>query len=281
MSLHFGGESIAIARRAERRPGGGPTATARTMNRTWSCSPPAASQQHTVLGLEGGGREARATARSSVANFLHPRVDSIHAIGERDTAIKPHAGRHRRTMWPAPRTLFGGLARAVDHENVANRGVRQRTIATVGARKKGRAQRYGAVDIYKTFPFVPQAHPSRRHERHLHEAGSTTRPSAYVGAHMSRPRRGRSDPGHRHRRELSAPQGPVRRHHRHPPDCRRGFALIARSLPMTKKEKLRSRGVAVATFLAVRWPRVVPAESRPTKGVRRSQEAWASYQLPS
>ncbi len=185
MSLHFGGEPIAIARRAsgdlEVAYSDGPHqetdlvlfATGRKPNSTG-------------LGLEAAGVKLAADGAIVVNKFSATDVDSIHAIGDVTNRINLTPVATAEAMWLA-RTLFRNEPTPIDHEHVATAVFANPNLATVGLSEEKARERYGAVDIYKTSFRALKLTLGERHERTFMKlvVDHTTR--RVVGAHMIGP----------------------------------------------------------------------------------------------
>jgi len=180
MNLHFGGEPIAIARRAKRRPGRSPTATARTRRPTWSLFATGRKPNSTGLGLEAAGVKLAADGAIIVNKFFRHRrrLDPRHR--RRDQPHQPHAGRHRRSHVARPHALSQRARAPSITRNVATAVFANPNIASVGLSEEERAREPLRRGGYlQDFLSPPQA-PSRRAARaHLHEAGGRSHdPSA-------------------------------------------------------------------------------------------------------
>jgi glutathione reductase (NADPH) len=148
VTLHFGSEPCAIARRAngslEIAYGDGTHqetdvalfATGRRPNST-------------NLGLEAAGVKLGPDGAVMVDKFSNTTVDSIHAIGDVTNRVNLTPVATAEAMWLA-RTLFRDDPTPVDHENVPTAVFSHPNIATVGLSEERARERFGAIDVYKT-----------------------------------------------------------------------------------------------------------------------------------
>jgi glutathione reductase (NADPH) len=185
MTLHFGGEPIAIARRAsgdlEVAYSDGPHQETDLVLFATGRKPNSAD-----LGLEAAGVRLAADGAIIVNKFSATAVDSIHAIGDVTNRINLTPVATAEAMWLA-RTLFRGEPAPVDHENVATAVFTNPNIATVGLSEEKARERYGAVDIYKTSFRALKLTLSERHERTFMKLVVERSSQRVVGAHMIGP----------------------------------------------------------------------------------------------
>jgi glutathione reductase (NADPH) len=147
MTLHFGGEPVAIAKRddgLEITYSDGPHQKADLVLFATGRKPNTAN-----LGLEKAGVKLAADGAVIVDRYSTSTVDSIHAIGDVTNRINLTPVATAEAMWLA-RTLFRGEPTAVDHENVATAVFANPNLATVGLSEEKARERFGAIDVYKT-----------------------------------------------------------------------------------------------------------------------------------
>jgi glutathione reductase (NADPH) len=185
MNLHFGGEPIAIARRAsgdlEVAYSDGPHQETDLVLFATGRKPNSAD-----LGLEAAGVKLAADGAIIVNKFSATDVDSIHAIGDVTNRINLTPVATAEAMWLA-RTLFRDEPVPVDHENVATAVFANPNIATVGLSEERARERYGAVDIYKTSFRPLKLILGERHERTFMKLVVDHASQRVVGAHMIGP----------------------------------------------------------------------------------------------
>jgi glutathione reductase (NADPH) len=185
MSLHFGGEPIAIARRAsgdlEVAYSDGPHQQTDLVLFATGRKPNSAD-----LGLEAAGVKLAADGAIIVNKFSTTDVDSIHAIGDVTNRINLTPVATAEAMWLA-RTLFRNEPMPVDHENVATAVFANPNLATVGLSEEKARERYGAVDIYKTSFRPLKLILGERHERTFMKLVVDHTSQRVVGAHMIGP----------------------------------------------------------------------------------------------
>jgi glutathione reductase (NADPH) len=100
------------------------------------------------LGLEAAGVKLAADGAIAVDNYSKSSVDSIHAIGDVTNRMNLTPVATSEGMALA-KTLFGGAATPVDHDNVPTAVFAHPNLATVGLPEHRARERYGKVDIYK------------------------------------------------------------------------------------------------------------------------------------
>ena len=186
MGLHFGGEPIAIARRAsgglEVAYSDGPHQETDLVLFATGRKPNSAN-----LGLEAAGVKLAADGAIVVNKFSTTGVASIHAIGDVTNRINLTPVATAEAMWLA-RTLFRNEPVPVDHENVATAVFSNPNIATVGLSEERARERYGAVDIYKSsFRPLKLTLSDRHHERTFMKLVVDHTTQRVVGAHMIGP----------------------------------------------------------------------------------------------
>jgi len=186
MSLHFGGEPIAIERRAggelEVAYSDGPHQKTDLVLFATGRKPNSAN-----LGLEAAGVKLAVDGAIVVDKFSATGVGSIHAIGDVTNRINLTPVATAEAMWLA-RTLFRSEPVPVDHENVATAVFSNPNIATVGLSEEKARERYGAVDIYKTsFRPLKLILGEQHHERTFMKLVVDQATQRVVGAHMIGP----------------------------------------------------------------------------------------------
>ena len=148
MTLHFGGEPVAIERKAdgslEVAYSDGPHQATDLVLFATGRRPNSAG-----LGLENLGVALAADGAVVVDRYSKSTVDSIHAIGDVTNRINLTPVATAEAMWLA-RTLFRGEPTPVDHEHVPTAVFCNPSIATVGLSEEAARARLPAVDIYKT-----------------------------------------------------------------------------------------------------------------------------------
>jgi glutathione reductase (NADPH) len=185
MNLHFGGEPIAIARRAsgdlEVAYSDGPHQETDLVLFATGRKPNSAG-----LGLEEAGVKLAADGAIIVNKFSATDVDSIHAIGDVTNRVNLTPVATAEAMWLA-RTLFRNESTPIDHEHVATAVFANPNLATVGLSEEKARERYGAVDIYKTSFRPLKLILGERHERTFMKLVVDHTSQRVVGAHMIGP----------------------------------------------------------------------------------------------
>jgi glutathione reductase (NADPH) len=182
VTLHFGSEPCAIARRAngslEIAYGDGTHqetdvalfATGRRPNST-------------NLGLEAAGVKLGPDGAVMVDKFSNTTVDSIHAIGDVTNRVNLTPVATAEAMWLA-RTLFRDDPTPVDHDNVPTAVFSHPNIATVGLSEERARERFGAIDVYKTSFRALKLTLTEKHERTFMKLVVDQASQRVVGAHM-------------------------------------------------------------------------------------------------
>jgi glutathione reductase (NADPH) len=185
MNLHFGGEPIAIARRAngelEVAYSDGPHQETDLVLFATGRKPNTRN-----LGLEGTGVELAPDGAVVVDKFSRTSVESIHAIGDVTNRINLTPVATAEAMWLA-RTLFGNEPTPVDHENVPTAVFANPNCATVGLSEEKARERHGAVDIYKASFRALKLTLTDKHERTFMKLVVDRASQRVVGAHMIGP----------------------------------------------------------------------------------------------
>jgi glutathione reductase (NADPH) len=184
MTLHFGGEPIAIAKTSdglEITYSDGPHQKADLVLFATGRKPNTAN-----LGLEKAGVKLAADGAVIVDRYSTSAVDSIHAIGDVTNRINLTPVATAEAMWLA-RTLFRGEPTAVDHENVATAVFANPNLATVGLSEEKARERFGAIDIYKTSFRGLKLTMTQHKERTFMKLVVDRASQRVVGAHMIGP----------------------------------------------------------------------------------------------
>jgi glutathione reductase (NADPH) len=186
MKIHFGGEPVAIAKRAGKENEG-------CLEVTYSDGPhqeadlvlfATGRKPNTLgLGLEAVGVKLAADGAVLVDQHSASSVESIHAIGDVTNRINLTPVATAEAMWLA-RTLFKGEPTAVDHENVPTAVFANPNLAVVGLSEEKARERYGAVDIYKTSFRALKLTLTDKHERTFMKLVVDRASQRVVGAHM-------------------------------------------------------------------------------------------------
>ena len=138
------------------------------------------------LGLEAAGVALAADGAVRVNRYSASSVDSIHAIGDVTNRINLTPVATAEAMWLA-KTLFGGKATAVDHDNVPTAVFSDPNLATVGLSEERALERFGAVDIYKASFRALKLTLTARQERSFMKLVVDRATQRVVGAHMIGP----------------------------------------------------------------------------------------------
>ena len=185
MTLHFGAEPSAIARRGDGNLEVGYSdgtkqetdlvlfATGRRPNSAG-------------LGLEQAGVKLAPDGAIVVDRYSNTSVDSIHAIGDVTNRINLTPVATAEAMWLA-RTLFRNEPTMVDHDNVPTAVFSHPNIATVGLSEEKARERFGAVDVYKTSFRALKLTLTDKHERTFMKLVVDAGSQRVVGAHMIGP----------------------------------------------------------------------------------------------
>jgi glutathione reductase (NADPH) len=185
VKLHFGGEPVAIARRAdaslEVAYSDGPHQDTDLVLFATGRRPNTAN-----LGLEEAGVKLSVDGAIVVDKYSNSSVDSIHAIGDVTNRVNLTPVATAEAMWLA-RTLFRGEPHPVDHEHVPTAVFANPNLATVGLSEEKARERYGAVDIYKTSFRALKLTLTDKHERTFMKLVVDRASQRVVGAHMIGP----------------------------------------------------------------------------------------------
>jgi glutathione reductase (NADPH) len=148
MTIHFGGEPASIIKHAaclEVCYTDGPHQETDLVLFATGRKPNARN-----LGLERLGVHLSPEGAVLVDRYSCSSVASIHAIGDVTGRVYLTPVATAEAMWLA-RTLFRGEPTPVDHENVPTAVFANPNLATVGLSEEKARERYGAVDVYKTY----------------------------------------------------------------------------------------------------------------------------------
>jgi glutathione reductase (NADPH) len=138
------------------------------------------------LGLERVGVKLAADGAVIVDQYSRSSVESIHAIGDVTNRINLTPVATAEAMWLA-RTLFGGTPTPVDHDNVPTAVFANPNLATVGLSEQMARERYGEVDIYKTYFRPLKLTLTEKKERVFMKLVVDRASQRVVGAHMIGP----------------------------------------------------------------------------------------------
>ena len=135
------------------------------------------------LGLEAAGVKLAPDGAIVVDRFSRTSVESIHAIGDVTNRINLTPVATAEAMWLA-RTLFRGEPTPIDHENVPTAVFAHPNLATVGLSEEKARERYGEVDIYKTYFRPLKLTVTEKKERVFMKLVVERASQRVVGAHM-------------------------------------------------------------------------------------------------
>jgi glutathione reductase (NADPH) len=121
-----------------------------------------------------------------VDRYSRSSVDAIYAIGDVTNRINLTPVATAEAMWLA-RTLFRGEPTPVDHENVPTAVFANPNLASVGLSEEKARERYGAVDIYKTYFRPLKLTLTEKKERVFMKLVVDQATQRVVGAHMIGP----------------------------------------------------------------------------------------------
>ena len=186
--IHFGAEPVALAKRAdgaiEVTFGDGSRQQADLVMFATGRRPNSAG-----MGLEAAGVKLGSDGTVLVDRFSRSSVESIHAIGDVTNRINLTPVATAEAMWLA-RTLFGGAATPVDHENVPTAVFANPNLATVGLSEERARERYGDVDVYKSSFRGLKLTLTEKKERTFMKLVVERAGQRVVGAHMIGPEAG-------------------------------------------------------------------------------------------
>jgi glutathione reductase (NADPH) len=181
LKIHFGGEPAKITKHAhglEVAYTDGPHQTTDLVLFATGRTPNTAN-----LGLERVGVKLAADRAVIVDQYSRSSVESIHAIGDVTNRINLTPVATAEAMWLA-RTLFGGQPTPVDHDNVPTAVFANPNLATVGLSELQARERYGAVDIYKSYFRPLKLTLTEKKERVFMKLVVERASQRVVGAHM-------------------------------------------------------------------------------------------------
>ena len=141
------------------------------------------------LGLERVGVKLAPDGAVIVDQYSRSSVESIHAIGDVTNRINLTPVATAEAMWLA-KTLFGGKPTPVDHDNVPTAVFANPNLATVGLSEQMARQRYGEVDVYKTYFRPLKLTLTEKKERVFMKLVVERASQRVVGAHMIGPEAG-------------------------------------------------------------------------------------------
>ena len=182
MSLHFGGEPVALERKADG-----------SLEVAYSDGPHQATdlvlfatgrRPNTLgLGLESLGVKLAAGGAVVVDKYSKSTLDSIHAIGDVTNRINLTPVATAEAMWLA-RTLFRGEPTPVDHEHVPTAVFSNPSVAAVGLSEEAARERFAALDVYKTSFRALRLTLTDKKERTFMKLVVDRASQRVVGAHM-------------------------------------------------------------------------------------------------
>ena len=135
------------------------------------------------LGLEAAGVKLAPDGAIAVDRFSRTSVGSIHAIGDVTNRINLTPVATAEAMWLA-RTLFRGEPTPIDHENVPTAVFAHPNLATVGLSEEKARERYGEVDIYKSYFRPLKLTVTEKKDRVFMKLVVDRASQRVVGAHM-------------------------------------------------------------------------------------------------
>jgi glutathione reductase (NADPH) len=135
------------------------------------------------LGLEEAGVTIAKDGAIVVDRFSRTSVESIHAIGDVTNRINLTPVATAEAMWLA-KTLFRGEPTPVDHEHVPTAVFAHPNLATVGLSEEKARERYGELDIYKTYFRPLKLTMTEKKERVFMKLVVDRASQRVVGAHM-------------------------------------------------------------------------------------------------
>ena len=141
------------------------------------------------IGLEAAGVKLGPDGAVLVDRFSRTSVESIHAIGDVTNRINLTPVATAEAMWLG-RTLFGGAATPVDHENVPTAVFANPNLATVGLSEERARERFGDVDVYKSSFRGLKLTLTEKKERTFMKLVVERAGQRVVGAHMIGPEAG-------------------------------------------------------------------------------------------
>jgi glutathione reductase (NADPH) len=181
VTLHFGAEPVEILK----RPDGLEVVYGdRTSRQTDLVLFATGRKPNTAnLGLDAAGVKLAPDGAVIVDRYSASSVASIHAIGDVTNRINLTPVATAEAMWLA-RTLFRNQPTPVDHDNVPTAVFANPNLATVGLSEERAAERFGAVDIYKTSFRPLKLTLTPKNERTFMKLVVERATQRVVGAHM-------------------------------------------------------------------------------------------------
>jgi len=184
MTIHFGGEPASIIKHADCLEvcyTDGPHQKTDLVLFATGRKPNTAS-----LGLERVGVKLAPDGAVIVDQYSKSSVDSIHAVGDVTNRINLTPVATAEAMWLA-RTLFRGEPTPADHDNVPTAVFANPNLASVGLSEQQARERYGAVDIYKTYFRPLKLTVTEKKERVFMKLVVDRASERVLGAHMIGP----------------------------------------------------------------------------------------------
>jgi glutathione reductase (NADPH) len=184
LTIHFGGEPASIIKHAHELEvcySDGPHQRTDLVLFATGRKPVSAN-----LGLEAAGVKLAPDGAIIVDRFSKTGVDSIHAIGDVTNRVNLTPVATAEAMWLA-RTLFRGEPTPIDHEHVPTAVFAHPNLATVGLTEEKARERYGEVDIYKTYFRPLKLTMTEKKERVFMKLVVDRASQRVVGAHMIGP----------------------------------------------------------------------------------------------
>ena len=135
------------------------------------------------LGLEAVGVKLAPDGAIVVDRFSRTSVESVHAIGDVTNRINLTPVATAEAMWLA-RTLFRGEPTPIDHDNVPTAVFAHPNLATVGLSEEKARERYGEVDIYKSYFRPLKLTVTEKKDRVFMKLVVDRASQRVVGAHM-------------------------------------------------------------------------------------------------
>jgi len=184
LTIHFGGEPASIIKHAHELEvcyTDGPHQRTDLVLFATGRKPVSAN-----LGLEAAGVKLAPDGAIIVDRFSKTSVDSIHAIGDVTNRVNLTPVATAEAMWLA-RTLFRGEPTPIDHEHVPTAVFAHPNLATVGLTEEKARERYGEVDLYKTYFRPLKLTVTEKKERVFMKLVVDRASQRVVGAHMIGP----------------------------------------------------------------------------------------------
>ncbi len=135
------------------------------------------------LGLEAAGVMLAKDGAIVVDRYSKSSVDSIHAIGDVTSRLNLTRVATAEATWLA-RSLFGGEATPVDHENVPTAVFTDPNLATVGLSEEKARERRGEIDVYRASFRALKLTLTEKRERTFMKLVVDRASQRVLGAHM-------------------------------------------------------------------------------------------------